>query len=193
MSPLRLFIGVPVAGEAHDRLRAALADLAQVAPRARHSPPGNLHLTLRFLGATDAALVPDLGAALKQELAGARPFSLEVAGVRGFGPPRRPRVLFADLQQGRDRLSDLAARIDRALDSLALPPRDRPFEAHLTLARSRDRRGDSALAEALEALRARPFGPLSVQEVVLYESTLTPEGSRYTPRIRIPLLESPPP
>lgn len=184
----RLFVAVPVKGGVAQRISAAIAALDHLAPRARPVAGDQLHLTLRFLGATDEALLAPLEAALREALAGAPAFELAVAGARVFGSPRRARVLYADLAGDLAPLAELALRVDRAAEGLGLPPRDRPFAPHLTLARARDRGGDPALGSAALALADESFGPLPVFEVVLYESELSSRGARHLVRAQIPLL-----
>src|SRR5437867_392019 len=61
----------------------------------RWTRPEGIHLTLKFLGNVDERRVPELGASLEQAVAGLRPFTLRLSGLGSFGPPARPRVVWA--------------------------------------------------------------------------------------------------
>ncbi len=113
-------------------LRDALAAWARAhAPgRARPVPPGNLHLTLAFLGSLpqerlDAAFAA--GAALH-----AAPVRLELARVEHWS---RPRLLCAVPAPGPDPLDGLASAFRDVLAAHRLPVETRPFRSHVTLVR----------------------------------------------------------
>jgi 2'-5' RNA ligase len=72
-------------------------------------------------------------------------------------------------------LARLAARLDRASRSAGYPGEDRPFAAHVTLARAR--RGARVAAPPVESVG--DLGTFVADRVVLYRSELGPSGSRY--------------
>ncbi len=97
--------------------------------------PDNLHLTLRFLGDIDSEAIPTLITALDRALQNSEPFDLCFTHLGAFPDVRRPRVIHVAVESNPpDALAALADQIDAQL----LDPfgqRDRPFTAHLTLAR----------------------------------------------------------
>jgi len=170
--------------------RSARSGRAEKGPR--FVKEASLHVTLRFLGSIDRSLVPCLVEALRRELAGVPPLRLVVGGLRVFPSAARPRVLSVDLKP-LEPLGELAGDVERAVQSVGLPAEDRPFRAHLTLARLPDglpaalrpRPGaedDAALPEI-----PVPEVELPVEEVVLFESRLGPGGAVYQPLARVPL------
>lgn len=101
-------------------------------PEARWVPRVNLHVTLAFLGQTEAA---DAIASALSRVAAAHPAcDLALGGAGAFPSPRRARVLWLGLTGG-EALGALAAGVRAALEPLGFEPEDRPFSAHLTLAR----------------------------------------------------------
>jgi 2'-5' RNA ligase len=72
-------------------------------------------------------------------------------------------------------------------------PEDRPYSPHITLARNRGREdGIRALKPRLELAPELPS--FTASEFLLFESHLSPQGSRYEIRARFPLhAASPPP
>jgi 2'-5' RNA ligase len=74
----------------------------------------------------------------------------------------------------------MQAEVAAALVPLGYAPEDRAFKAHLTLARSRDPRGDEGLAGASEALRDIDLGEAAIDALVLFRSDLSAAGPRYT-------------
>jgi len=182
----RLFLAAPVP----DELRATLARWARETAGAdrgwRCIAPGSIHLTLRFYGDTEPARVPDL-AARGRELARAHaPLSLDVAGWGAFPGPARPRVLWVGLAGQVEELRALAAAAEQDARTLGFEPEQRPFRAHLTVARVA-RRGERVRPPGAPDAGAPSFGALRIEELVLYRSHLEPDGARYEALERFPL------
>ena len=83
---LRLFVGIGFPPE----LKLRLSLLYSGIPKARWVDPGNLHLTLRFIGEISEAVAADVDETLLQ-LTGP-PFSLQLAGTGVFGGVAAPVV-----------------------------------------------------------------------------------------------------
>ena len=105
---------------------------------------------------------------------------------------KSPRVFWIGLEAG-SQLASLAAAADDKTASLGIPKEDRAFSPHLTLARGpggsgspRWRKGNGPnssfqrLQEKLAALPAPEFGTMTAHEFFLYQSQLSPKGSKYT-------------
>lgn len=196
----RLFIAVPLgdaAREAVARLMTGLGappnggrDPDPAAPpsaRLRWVRSANLHLTLRFLGATPAAAIPALEAAVDRTALGAAPFEARFSGAGAFPSPARPRAVFLGVGEGAAGLSALADRLAAELAEGGWPPGERPFAAHLTLARSDGVPGAPAAVEALVAAAASLDAAWTVDRIVLFESVLGGGPARYVPLRTAPL------
>ncbi len=90
---LRLFVGIEFPPE----LKLRLSLLCTGVAGAKWVDPGNLHLTLRFLGEIDEGLAADVDEALSRLKA--RRFILQLAGTGVFGG-NRPHALWVGV--GRD-------------------------------------------------------------------------------------------
>ncbi|HEX2988868.1 MAG TPA: RNA 2',3'-cyclic phosphodiesterase, partial [Chloroflexota bacterium] len=114
----------------------------------------NLHITLKFLGATPALMVPDLrevGEALAAEL---EPFELQLRGVGAFPKLSRPQTIVVKTGTGADELTVLAKLLHQRLaeEALLVENDKKPFVPHCTLGRVRQESGLGRLVEAYMAI-----------------------------------------
>lgn len=176
---IRTFVALDLPESHRETLAAHLVECARLAPAYRWAEPDALHLTLRFIGHQEPAVLD----AVRGGLAAirARPFRLALTGRGTFGPRASPRVVWLGAGEGVDRCTDLAAMSDGACQAAGLEPDARGFRAHVTLARARregQRLGDLPEPPAL--------APWTVEDFVLYESRLQ-QRPRYVPLDRYPL------
>jgi RNA 2',3'-cyclic 3'-phosphodiesterase len=181
----RLFVAVPVADDVRDRIRGVMEEVAggSVDERAFGQPRwvrvDGLHLTLRFLGATQDERQPALADAISAVAAAVAPFRVELSGGGAFPDPRRPRVLWIGIVEGAPHLADMARRLDERLMPLGWPPEGRPFAPHLTLARTDGVPGADERARRLSEVAAGVSFGWRADRVVLYKSILGRGPSRY--------------
>jgi 2'-5' RNA ligase len=191
MRTLRAFVGVPLGDEVVQAAAAWSASLRQKLSAAGASPKwvalANMHVTLRFLGQVDESQLPPIKETLGAVVNRHTSFLAALRGLGCFPDPAKPAVLWTGLAEGAEPFGRLAADVNKALDGLGFPEEDRPFHAHLTLARLR-REGPPVDLTALCAEHAAfDVGSTVVREVVLFESSLRPRGPAYTAVWRGPL------
>jgi 2'-5' RNA ligase len=178
----RLFVGVPIPAELREGLEAYLRAAFGERLPGRAVPPANWHLTLRFLGSTDAARHRHIVDALSR-IEPPPPFDLTLAGLGAFPRAGRAKVLWIGVGEGADELRALAASIESAAVRAGFAPEPKPFSPHLTLSRL-DPPAD--LRPIIEA--APPFtGRMRVDAFVLFRSHLGGGPPRYEPLDRFPL------
>jgi len=189
---MRAFVAIDLA----DEIRAALAREQSRLQTAcgrdrdlRWTRPEGLHLTLKFLGAVENERVASVMAALRA-LERFDPFKVEVEGFGFFPDARRPRVLWVGVE-APPALSELAARVETALEGLGFAREGRPFKPHLTLARFERPHAAPALTSAIEHSPGS-FGAFEVSEFFLFESRRRPGGAEYFKLARFPASPSAP-
>lgn len=172
----RAFVAVPVPalpaiGDALDELGSLRADLRTVEAE-------NLHFTLSFLGTVADEARAAISEAIGEAAKGVAAFDLRLRAIGAFPSARRPRVVWAGVEDPKP-ISALAVRVREALGRRSLPPDDKDFRAHLTLARVRSERGAEEIVSFLRRHGHDELGAIRVHEVVLYRSTLGPKGPTY--------------
>lgn len=162
-----------------DAQRAALADFinkcSESAPGFRWTPGSNLHLTIRFIGQADLAVVEGIADSLSA--ASLPAFDVELGELGTFRRGRLVKVVWQGLASGSEAVIALARKVDAECAAAGFPSEKRPFQAHLTLARARSREG-----APLPMLPPPPRpGSWRANELVLYESRLGRSGAVYEP------------
>jgi 2'-5' RNA ligase len=184
---IRAFVAVNLDEPLRAALAQAQARLRQVPADVSWTLPGNIHLTLKFLGEIGERGVERVGHTLEKAAASHAPFTARVGGFGVFPPKGPPRVVWAGMTEGAGALVSLQASVERALAALGFPREGRPFRPHVTLGRVRSPRNAAALVEAVAALGGGDLGTVAVTHVDLMRSQLHPKGSIYTVLRSIPL------
>ncbi|MCM0080909.1 RNA 2',3'-cyclic phosphodiesterase [Geomonas sp. Red32] len=168
----RLFVAIDLPGQ----VKEILAALPRGLPMAKWVAADHLHLTLRFIGDVDDDTFAAIALALKQ--VSFAPFPLTLCGVGHFPPGRHPHVVWVGMEQSAPLLS-LQHFIEAMLAGAGIPPEDRPFSPHITLARLRDAPPNAV--ERFEKEHLELVCPtFQADRFILYSSLLTRQGAIHT-------------
>ncbi|AOS97660.1 2',5' RNA ligase family [Microbulbifer aggregans] len=178
----RLFIGIRPTADTQLFLDSLVnhcrQQLGQSAERdVRWTSQANRHLTLAFLGETPAELIPPLEAGILDIADRIQACQARVVTLQPF-PKSRSRLLAAELlpNPDLDRLHECCRGLMKQLD---LEPESAAYRPHFTL--GRNRRGFSRLPPVmLDRI-------VDLDNIVLYQSRMTPGGSQYHPLLEAEL------
>lgn len=165
-----------------EQIRDLLVDAMDENPDFRWQDDAQLHLTLRFVGEVEQPLATDLAETLGR-IRGA-PLELRIAGVGRF-EQRNSGALWARVEP-KAPLAALAAKVERACQSIGLEPERRAFHPHITLARWKGRR-TREVREFLERRASLKSQPFAVDRFILFESRLSRHGAHYEAVAHYPL------
>src|SRR3989442_2720743 len=85
---------------------------------------GQVHLTLKFLGDTEEALVPRIVDAMRASVGGIAPFTVQIVGTGAFPNLRRMNVLWVGME-GAEPLAEIARRLEAGAAAPGDPRGDR--------------------------------------------------------------------
>jgi RNA 2',3'-cyclic 3'-phosphodiesterase len=158
-------------GAIAERLREGASGLSWV-------KPGNIHVTVRFLGDLGDAGVKRACDAVVRAASPLEAPLARLGGLGGFPSLASPRVLWVGLSEGEEAVRTVGSAVNDSLRQAGFGPLDKPFRPHMTLARVREG------ARGLEAIRAAAIPPPPPAEpldrICVMKSELHPSGSRYT-------------
>jgi RNA 2',3'-cyclic 3'-phosphodiesterase len=194
---VRIFIGIDLDPEIRSKIARFVEGVSGFASEARWVHPESLHITLKFIGEQKPEQVEAIIQRLRRMQGPA--FEIRLSGYGFFPTAKSPRVFWVGIHAG-PQLAELATQIDAATGELGIPGEERAFSPHLTLARAGGRSGDpkrrkddgpnsifAVLQKRLAAMGELEFGTMTADNFILYQSQLSPRGSKYTKLERFPL------
>ncbi len=166
---MRLFIALEIPPIMQDEISGLVRPL-RASMQGRFTPRENRHITLAFLGDTPASALSDIEDALEAAAESNEEIALLPDRLGKFGRSN-DATFWLGLAEDPG-LTGLANRLREELRTRRIPFDDKPFLAHITLARrARIPKGD---------LPPLPFpGPARATHVALFKSTLSNEGASY--------------
>ena len=194
---MRLFIALDIDEDIRERISRFVEGVRNFAPDARWMNPDSMHATLKFLGEQPEETCESIKKSLTQlSTAGCE---IHFKGYGFFPTAKSARVFWVGIEAAPE-LVAMAGMVDNKMAELGIPKEERPFSPHLTLARSSGGSGSphrnpkdgrnrtfQKLQERLSALPAPEFGTMRPREFFLYQSQLSPKGSKYTKLARFAL------
>jgi 2'-5' RNA ligase len=177
---MRCFLAIPLPELLQHELARFQARARQSCPASSWPEPRGLHLTLAFLGEKAEVVIPALLDVVLRTTVRHRIFGLKTSHLGGFPKARSARVLWLGLEE-QPALVALAEDLRQGLREADMTFDDKPFRAHLTVARFRTPQDVAGIQE--------PPAPMEFEarEVVLYQSLQGPAGSRYQSLGTVPL------
>lgn len=181
---LRSFIAVEV--ECFHGVKAVMDRIRGEGLPVRLVNPGNIHLTLRFLGDIREDQVGPISKAMEAAVEGVGRFTLSVRGLGAFPRPSNPKVLWLGVK-GADPLFHISKRLLDGLSGLGLTPDRKGFKPHVTIGRVKRPGHGPRFRTLVEEHHDTAFGEQPVEDILLKKSLLTPQGPIYSTLYSAPL------
>ncbi len=159
-------------GLIQERLKKTKADIQWV-------KPGNIHLTLKFLGYINLDELAKLKGGLEKAAEKFSPFFVTVEEIGGFPSIDKPRVIWIGISQGGELLKVINRAIEDNLAESGFPRAERSFQPHLTLGRVRSAKHKETLIKEVTKERVS-IGGVRVNKISIYKSVLTSQGPVYS-------------
>jgi RNA 2',3'-cyclic 3'-phosphodiesterase len=142
--------------------------------------PGNIHITLSFLGDTEEEMIRAVSTMLKEKCEGFGKFELIIKGSGVFKSLAEPRVIWTGIEPSPE-LVHLNELIKNGLKNTGIRIEDRPFNPHLTLGRIKSIKDKNVLKSVLDKYQNLEIQKTVIDEVILFESILLNTSPVYKP------------
>ncbi len=173
---MRCFIALEFPPEVKSRIYSDLKKEMQEKPELKWVTRDNLHLTLKFLGEIPENQVEKLAREL-ESLKKEKKIEVKLGGLGSFLDHGSVRVLWIGIDRGNREIEKLAKKVENLTAKLGFPREKRPFVPHLTVARAR--KHSKRRFRPTDFKTELNIPPFTVNELILFKSTLTPEGPIY--------------
>lgn len=184
MTAIRSFIAIELPGEIQARLNRIINQMKpELTGAVRWTPPGNIHLTIKFLGDVSPSNLEILIRVLQSLSSKQAEFEIKIGKIGAFPSIKRPRVIWVGVEAS-SALKALQQTVENETKKLGYPTEDRPFSPHLTLGRVNHHAISeeiSRITETLSSIQVDQIGSFTVRHLTLFKSELKPGGAVYTP------------
>ncbi len=180
MSRIRTFVAVDLDQAVRNRTVALQDTLKETGTEVKWVEPENLHVSLLFLGEVGDREIIDVCRTVAETAQKHSSFTMSVETAGCFPHPRRPRVLWVGIGEGKQALCAIHDDLETALLDLGFRREERKYSPHITLGRVKSDRPTDSLASALAQQSGWTGGEIQVSELLVMGSKLTSQGPEYT-------------
>jgi len=173
---LRVFLALEISPSVKEYLQGIIKIMASRITGVRWVKSEGQHITLKFFGELDEAMVENIRTRLLSIEDKFEPFEATIKGIDAFPNKRRARVIVVTLEKGVDIAKAIFNDIEVALLPLGFEGEKRDYTPHITLGRKKEQ--SPILERDIPDLNGMRF---IVDRLVMFRSTLTPQGAIYSP------------
>lgn len=174
---MRLFIAIEIPKNVRNEAVRMQTELKNLSLEGRFVPVQNMHITLSFLGETDN--LPGAVEAMKRAVEGIGPFTLHLGSYSSFIHNNDARTSHITVKGQLNKLENLSESLNAALYDEGFKTSKKRYVPHITLGRSVVH--DEIAESTLKALTPPLNASMSVNSIVLFESTRQGKAMVYTP------------
>jgi len=138
----------------------------------------NFHITLRFLGEIPEEMVENIKKIMDEVVEYFSPFYVSFDIFGAFPSLNSPRVLWIGIKDGLENLQTLYSLLEKRIVTEGFPKEDKSFSPHLTIGRAKDK------IKITQEIKMPIKDRIYIDEIILFESKLTPQGPIYSPLYR---------
>ncbi len=140
--------------------------------------PENMHLTLKFFGETPDDKISGISRVFKPIASSQESFKMQITDVGIFGSRYNPRVIWFGIEEYAH-LKNLGNLLLEKLDEAGFPNDRQNFVPHFTVGRIKELVDKDHFQQNIDRYKKTFFQEVEVNEIILFESILKPEGPKY--------------
>ena len=186
---IRSFLAFELPPEIKETLSHISQEMRKTSLDVRWVKPGNIHLTMVFMGNVPVGHVEPIGEAAEKVCQLYGPFAISLKGAGVFSSRRNPRVLWTGMEGDLDRMSCFRDALQKHLKPFGIKQEKRPFRPHLTIGRFRKgAKPGTHLDDLLFKYQDLTSPVCTLKELALFKSDLKPGGAVYSELKAWPLI-----
>ena len=187
----RSFVALEIPSHVQLEIASKIAKLVQRYPKPmiRWVEPGNIHLTLCFLGDRTIEELEFLAYSIYKYISNNQPFSMRITRAGTFPKYKNPRVVWVGIERPPG-LKELQQISEELCIRNGYVNESKGFSPHLTLGRIRTKGIIPSTKDFLTDLSSISFestNPINVEEIKIFKSELRSSGPIYNVLFNIPI------
>jgi len=179
MKQIRSFIAIEINQENRTKIVEVQKELLKADAGLKFVKPENIHITLHFLGNQDIETLNQVISHLDSIFKTYPPFEFQPQGLGAFPSKGNPRVIWIGIGRGADIIENIHTESKHLLQKIGIGLEKRKYHPHLTLARKKPSKNRHLLIQLLNSYTPPEFKLQKCEEIILFKSTLTPQGPIY--------------
>jgi 2'-5' RNA ligase len=179
---MRIFLALEIPGDIKEYLSVISKRISQVTPGVKWVKSDGLHVTLKFFGEIDDAMVHKIGDALADIGEQHKAVAAQLKEITAFPDVRRPRVIIVTFQEGVDNLRTIFHDIEGRLDVLESHDSEHRLYVGATLPMGGQARTPEPGAVRSSQSEREGKAPMALP---LEGATQAPEKAEFTPHITL--------
>lgn len=169
---MRTFIGIDLPPHIKHKIANFKRENLKKLRNIKEVEDNNLHITIKFLGEIEENKVQDIVKRMNEM--NFMNFEIKVKGAGVFPNIYNARIIWVGVESIE--IFELKLKIDETLEELGFQ-RDHNFTPHITIARLKGRENPKVIEEI--ASKNDDFGNFKAEEIILFQSILTPQKAIY--------------
>jgi len=137
----------------------------------------NFHINVFFFGTVSDDMLEAIKTAVTSTVRSFHTFDITVKGSGVFLNEKSPRVLWLGVESPE--LIFFQAELKKKFAGLGFNTGEKKYKPHITLGRVRSFKNKSSFLTILKKYTSHVFGTFKSDKIVLFESTLSPDGPEY--------------
>ena len=175
----RIFVGLQLSGYLVNTIPMIKSTIVDTKKLINWVSGKNLHLTLSFLGTIDLKNLDKIKLELNDILK-YKSFDMVINGAGSFPSLNKPRILWLDIQKGRDELTDLQNKIEQLVFPFKENQKNENFVPHITVGRIKDINKNINLDLSTFSNAVYSDIKIPVKTIYLFKSELLDTGVQYS-------------
>jgi 2'-5' RNA ligase len=175
---MRLFVAIDLDKNAKEKISGIIDRMNKSDYDVKWVDPENIHITLKFLGEVRDEQVKGVVKTISDNVNGMKKFTISICEVGYFGHPDHVKVIWLNVNNGRERVIDLCKTMDSQLSHVR--HEDHEPSPHITIGRVRSNRNIDMLVKTIGELGNMKLCEVNVNEIKLKRSILDKSGPVYS-------------
>lgn len=177
MSKVRSFLAIELQTELKEEINNTIKKFKKINTDIKYVSTENIHLTLKFFGNINNTQIEQISKATKNVLKNFNQFKIEIQGIGTFPNQNHIKVIWIGIKNNNT-LSNLQKELDKEFNKIGFP-KEKNYKSHLTIGRMKTAKNKQKVQETIKENENIIIGEMTVKNVYLKKSNLTPNGPVY--------------